>query len=197
MLRDEYKLVATIADAAREHSSQAAQQAIIHALWKAGYPDTTMCGQVEALNIATMAKNRIVNCPGCLAALKKVRQQRSRAGTAQYQERMREQRDQVEEATAGYERAPELGPDMAWVPTEEIDRILVSTMQMRAVSLRQEGNEDLAADLEIAAGRLAQHAQIEDADPPPAPVNTVRYIGTERRHRPRMVEPTIPDDEEL
>lgn len=171
----------------------------VHALWFVeGGPwptDKTMCGKFDDLDVTHLAKNRIVNCAECLAALKKERQRRSREGTARHHDRMREQRDQVEQATAGYERAPELGPDMAWVPTEEIDRILVSTMQMRAVSLRQEGNEDLAADLEIAAGRLAQHAQIEDADPMPAPVNQVRYIGTERRHRPRMVEPTIPDEE--
>lgn len=86
-MRGEYKLVATIAEAAHENSSQAAQQATIHALWKTGGPNTTVCGQVEALNIATMSKNRIVTCAACLAALEIERQRRGRAGRAAMQEK--------------------------------------------------------------------------------------------------------------
>lgn len=202
MLTDDYRRVVCSLALKRQDSIQGAPQAIVHALWYVNngrWPtDVTMCGQVESLDVTYLPQNRIVNCADCLKALKKERQFRSREGTSRYQERMREQRDQVETATAGYEGAPELGADMVWVPTEEIDRLLVNTMRMRAVSLRQEGNDDLAADMEITANRLEEHAQIPDdtsvPEAPPAALSENSYTGQERRHRPRMIEPT-PGDE--
>jgi len=79
-LNDRYHRVATIAEADAENSSQAAPHAIVHALWIEGSPDTTMCGKVESLDTKRMPKNRIVSCPHCLAAIKKVRQRNSRDG---------------------------------------------------------------------------------------------------------------------
>lgn len=82
-MRGEYKLVAAIGEAAREHAGNGA--ATIHALWKTGGPNTTVCGQVEALNLATMSKGRTVTCSACLAALEIERQRRGRAGRATMQ----------------------------------------------------------------------------------------------------------------
>lgn len=222
MLNDDYKRVATIADAAAEHSSQAAPSATVHAQWlkpAQGKAGQTLCG-IDSLNFATMSRHRIVSCAACQAELKKERQRRSREGTANYQARMSAQREQVESATAGYEKAESIGPDVVWVPTEEIDRLLVNTLKMRAESLRHEGAESLAADLEITAGRLAEHAQIPDNTSVPQAstdalsthseceicADTGRAFGNrctcpagqalERRVRPRMIEPTIPTDNE-
>jgi hypothetical protein len=211
MLNDDYKRVATIAEAAQENTSQAAPQAIVHAQWLNPVQYQTMCG-IDTLNLATMSKSRIVNCAACNAALKKERQRRSREGTANYQARMSAQREGIEATMTGYEPA---GADMVYVPTEEIDRILISTLGMRAAALRQEGFESLAADLEITAGRLAEHGQIPDDTSVPksqdatlsanseCPIcaDTGRAFGNrctcpagqalERRMRPRAIIPTI------
>lgn len=160
----------------------------VHALWKAGAPDVTMCGQVESLDVRHV-QNRSVNCVACQGALKKVRQQRSREGTARHQQRMREQagmREEVEQATAEY---PSAGNDIVYVPNEEIDRLLIGTLTVRAATLRANGFEALAADLEITAGRLEEHTKRNENDGPAAILNEVRYIGPERRMRPRHINP--------
>lgn len=193
MMTDDYKRVTTIAEAAHEHSSQAAQSAIVHAQWINPIQYQTMCG-MDTLNLATLSKNRVVSCAACNAALKKERQRRSRDGTARYQERLQAQRDQVEDATAGYEKAPEFGPDMVWVPSAEIDRLLVDTLRMRAVSLRIDGFPTLALELETVAQRLAEHEQIpDDTSVQQAPTDALsddKYDGPERRMRPRLIDPT-------
>lgn len=160
----------------------------VHALWKAGAPDVTMCGQVESLDVR-YTPNRSVSCVACQGALKKIRQQRSREGTARHQQRMREEagmREQAEEATAQY---PSAGNDIVYVPNEEIDRLLIGTLGVRAATLRANGFEDLAAQLEITAGMLEGHTTSVVNDGPAAVLNEVRYIGPERRMRPRLINP--------
>lgn len=82
MLNDEYHRVAESGAAAAENDTQAGQAPIVHALWKDEAVNTTMCGKHDALDITYLNKNRVVSCPGCRAALKKVRQSRSAEGTA-------------------------------------------------------------------------------------------------------------------
>lgn len=160
----------------------------VHALWKAGAPDVTMCGQVESLDVR-YTPNRSVSCVVCQGMLKKVRQQRSREGTARHQQRMREQagmREEVEEATAQY---PSAGNDIVYVPNDEIDRLLIGTLTVRAATLRANGFDRLASELESTAGLLTKHTERVNGDGPAAIVNEVRYIGPERRMRPRLIHP--------
>lgn len=92
----------------------------------------------------------------------------------------------------------DIGNDMVLVPHSEIDRILVYTLKMRAESIREEGDNVLADDMDILAGRLAEHAQIPDDTIVAKPVtNTLTHIGPERRLRPRLVHPTPPSDDDL
>jgi hypothetical protein len=124
-------------------------------------------------------------------------------------------REEVEESMRqrGYEN---VGNDTVMVPVEEIDRLLVSTLSIRAEVLRRTrvGFESLAADMEILAGRIAEHAQIPDNTSVPksgddalsadssCPIcaDTGRAFGNrctcpagqaiERRLRPRAINPT-------
>lgn len=98
------------------------------------------------------------------------------------------------------------------------DAELIIAMQMRAQLLRNGGHEQVAADLEIAAGRLAEHAHVPDNTSVPqaddaalsadssCPIcaDTGRTFGNrctcpvgqkqiaERRLRPRAINPTTP-----
>lgn len=178
MLHEEYKTVVN------PHDSNST----VHALWKAGAPDVTMCGQVESLDVRYV-ENRSVSCVACQGMLKKIRQQRSREGTARHQQRMREEaghREEVEEATAQY---PSAGNDIVYVPNDEIDRLLIGTLGVRAATLRANGHESMAAQLELTAGMLEGHATSVVNDGPAAILNEVRYIGPERRMRPRLINP--------
>lgn len=89
MLNDDYKRVASSAEAAHENSSQAAKSATVHGQWlNPAYGNTgaSMCG-IDTLDLSTLMKHRVVSCAACLAALRKERQRRSREGTANYQAR--------------------------------------------------------------------------------------------------------------
>lgn len=73
------------------------------------------------------------------------------------------------------------------------DAELIIAMQMRAQLLRNGGHEQVAADLEIAAGRLSEHAQIPDNTSVPksgddAMIDHKPYVGPERRIRPRFIQ---------
>jgi hypothetical protein len=201
MLNDDYRRVAIRDALAQENTSQAAPHALVHALWcgEAGrWPDDkTMCGQVDSLDVTNVGKYRIVSCADCLKALKRERQRRSAEGTIRHQERMREQRAEVQQAMqdAGYEAA---GPDMVYVPNEEIDRIVMKTLSMRSAALREQGFDDLADDIDIFVGRFSRHYDelpADDTSMPKDQHDALTQNRPERRLRPRLIHPTPPTPE--
>jgi hypothetical protein len=182
MLNDDYRRVAVSTELAKENTSQVAPRAIVHALWYVNdgrWPtDTTMCGQAESLDVTHLPKERIVSCSACLAKLKKERQRRSAEGTMRHQERRREE---IEAAVIEH-----ASPDAE----------LVDYMQRRAAELRERGYDGIANDLEIVAGRLAEHESIpHDSSVCQVGVDALTYIGPERRLRPRQINHTTEGDE--
>jgi hypothetical protein len=177
MLNDDYRRVAVSTDLAKENTSQAAPHAIVHALWYVNdgrWPtDTTMCGHVESLDVTHLPKHRIVSCPDCLKALKRERQRRSAEALSRQQER---RSDEIE-AAVRQARNP--------------DADLVEYMQQRATELRDRGYDGIATDLEIVAGRLADHETIpHDTSVLQARDAALIYTGPERRLRPRHINHT-------
>lgn len=195
-----YKNVASKACVSREDATQVAQQAIIHVA-RVG-AQTTLCGTLKAADAVDVSRKRVISCMTCRTRLNLEVQAR------------------VSAQQAGYEH---VGNDTVMVPVEEIDRLLVKTLSMRAAWLRCEGFDSLAADLEIAAGRLAEHTPISDnTSVPQAPgdalsadsecpicADTGRAYGNyctckagqaqrpERRLRPRAITPTTTEGDDL
>jgi hypothetical protein len=184
MLTDDYRRVVKSSEYHAEPNCQAAPNSRVHALWagktKEGleWPtDTTMCGEVESLDVINVGKQRVVTCGGCLKALKRERQARSAAGLVRSQER---RHAEIEEA-ANLVNNP--------------DADLIERMQARAASLREEGYEGIATDLEIVAGRLSEHVLVpHDSSVLQARTSALIYDGPERRCRPRLVTPTTDDE---
>lgn len=184
MLTDDYRRVVKNSEYQAEPNCQAAPQSRVHALWigKTGeglqWPtDTTMCGQVESLDVMNVGKTRVVTCGDCLKALKRERQARSAAGLLRQQERRH---------TAIQEAA-----DLVDNP----DADLIEMMQARAQALREEGYEGIATDLEIVAGRLSEHTMIpHDSSVLQARTSALIYDGPERRCRPRHIIGTTEDE---
>jgi hypothetical protein len=175
MLNDDYRRVAASTEFEKEDRSQVAPRATVHALWRHAdgrWPtDKTMCGKVESLDVVHLSKTRIVSCSECLKALKRERQRRSAEATARQQDRRAE--------------------DFADNP----DADLIERMQSRATSLRAEGYDGIATDLEIVAGRLADHALVpHDSSVLQAHVSVLMYSGTERRCRPRQITGSTDDE---
>lgn len=185
MLTNDYRRVVKRSEYDAEPNCQAAPNSRVHALWTGKgnegreWPtDTTMCGQVESLDVINVGKTRVVTCGDCLKALKRERQARSAAGLIRSQERR-------SEAYAEAER-------QAGNP----DADLIERMQQRAVELRDQGFEGIAADLEIVAGRLAEHALVpDDTSVRQACDPALIYHGPERRLRPRQINHTTEGDE--
>lgn len=180
MLTDDYRRVATA------EGAKMGDRAIIHALWRRAenpvginWPtDTTMCGSVDSLDAHNMGKHAFVNCMKCLNALKRERQARSAKAMTSRIERRRAEIEKAERQA------------------DHPDADLIERMQARAVTLRDEGYDGIAADLEIVAGRLAEHAQIphdSSVQQPRDPALT--YNGPERRLRPRQINATSPDED--
>jgi len=147
-LSDSHRVVAVRDALAAENSSQAAPRALVHALWTLDdhWPrDRTMCGEVESLDTVEVSKMRVVSCGACRAALKRERQRRSASELTE--QRARPAGDYVETWN-----------NRGYVDDEQ----LVGMLQRRAVKARDQGFEELAAELEVCAGRLAEHAQLPD-----------------------------------
>jgi hypothetical protein len=135
-----------------------------------------MCGKVESLDVVHLPKTRIVSCGECLKALKKERQRRSAEATARRKERVG-----LYEETDHHADNP--------------DADLIERMQARATSLRAEGYDGIATDLEIVAGRLADHALVpHDSSVLQAHVSVLMYSGPERRCRPRQITGSTDDE---
>lgn len=184
MLTDDYRRVVKTSEYRAEPNCQAAPNSRVHALWtgKTGEglqwaTDTTMCGQVESLDVMNVGKTRVVTCGDCLKALKRERQARSAAGLIRSQERRH----------AAIQEAADL--------VDNPDADLIEMMQARATALREEGYEGIATDLEIVAGRLSEHTMIpHDSSVLQARNAVLMYDGPERRCRPRMVTPSTDDE---
>jgi hypothetical protein len=184
MLTDDYRRVVKNSEYQAEPNCQAAPNSRVHALWtgrtKEGlvWPtDTTMCGQVESLDVINVGKSRVVTCGECLKALKRERQARSAAGLIRTQERR----------SAAIEDAER--------HADNPDADLIERMQARATSLRAEGYEGIATDLEIVAGRLSDHALVpHDSSVLQARTSVLMYSGPERRCRPRHITGSTDDE---
>jgi hypothetical protein len=185
MLTDDYRRVVKTSEYNAEPNCQAAPNSRVHALWIGREPreglewrtDVTMCGQVESLDVINVGKSRVVTCGDCLKALKRERQSRSAAGLVRAQERRNEKYVEADRHAAN--------PDAD----------LIERMQARATSLRAEGYEGIATDLEIVAGRLADHATVpHDSSVLQARTSVLMYDGPERRCRPRHITGTTEDE---
>jgi hypothetical protein len=178
MLTDDYRRVAASTEFEKEDRSQVAPRAIVHALWRHAdgrWPtDKTMCGKVESLDVVHLPKTRIVSCGECLKALKRERQRRSAEATARQQDHRSEEFEHH---------------------ADNPDADLIERMQARATSLRAEGYEGIATDLEIVAGRLSDHATVpHDSSVLQARVSVLTYDGPDRRCRPRLVTGSTDDE---
>lgn len=182
MLTDDYRRVVKNSEYQAEPNCQAAPNSRVHALWIGRAPkeglewptDTTMCGQVESLDVINVGKSRVVSCGECLKALKRERQARSTAGVIRSQERRNEEAERH---------------------AANPDADLIERMQARAASLRDEGYEGIATDLEIVAGRLSDHVLIpHDSSVLQARQSVLMYAGPERRTRPRLITGSTDDE---
>ena len=166
MLTDDYRRVVKNSEYQAEPNCQAAPNSRVHALWLGKVPreglewptDTTMCGQVESLDVINVGKSRVVTCGDCLKALKRERQSRSAAGLIRSQERRNEEAERH---------------------AENPDADLIERMQARAAALRDDGYEGIATDLEIVAGRLSDHALVpHDSSVLQARTSVLRHSGS-------------------
>lgn len=143
MLNQEYRPVAS--DASKGMAPANVQ---IHALFdNAG---ETLCGELDSIDSRIML-GCYVDCPKCTAGLKKIRQQRSRDGTARGQERRAAERKAEEDKPPN--RYAQYGKDYQTAR----DQNLIDAMRLRAFELADNDENALSAIIANAATRLQEH----------------------------------------